>query len=117
MEVGRHGAGNTGWGAKRWSHRECVSDIRKNRGRSKREKEETEGERRIAERKRMREKHDEKAIEDTARKGGRRRTSCYEGKAKEIKVREEESGGVEDEESGKALRRIFKPREEERAKT
>ena len=30
---------------------------------------------------------------------------------------EEESGGVEEEESGKALRRIFKPREEERAKT
>ena len=28
-------------------------------------------------------------------------------------MREEESGGVEEEESGKALRRIFKPREEE----
>ena len=41
---------------------------------------------------------------------------CYEGKAEEIKAREEESGGVEDEESGKALRRIFKPREEERAR-
>ena len=41
------------------------------RGRSKREKEETEGERRIAERKRMREKHVEKAIEDTARNGRR----------------------------------------------
>ena len=32
-------------------------------------------------------------------------------------MREEESGGVEEEESGKALRNIFKPREEERAKT
>ena len=32
-------------------------------------------------------------------------------------MREEESGGVEEEESGKALRRIFMPREEERAKT
>ena len=40
---------------------------------------------------------------------------CYERKAEEIKVREEESGGVV--ESGKALRRIFKPREEEKAKT
>ena len=39
------------------------------RGRSKREKEEAEGERRIAERKREREKHAEEAIEDTARKG------------------------------------------------
>ena len=69
MEVGRHGAGNTGWSAKRWSHRERVSDVRKKRGRSKREKEEAEGERRTAERKRKREKHVEKAIEDTARKG------------------------------------------------
>ena len=74
MEVGRHGVGNTGWGAKRWSHRERVSDVRQRRGRSKREKEETEGERRIAERKRKREKHMVKAIEDTAKKGGRRRT-------------------------------------------
>ena len=41
---------------------------------------------------------------------------CCEGKAEEIKMREEESRGVEVEESGKALR-IFKPREEERAKT
>ena len=32
-------------------------------------------------------------------------------------MREEESGGVEEEERGKALRRIFKPKEEERAKT
>ena len=32
-------------------------------------------------------------------------------------MREEESGGVEVEESGKALRRVFKPKEEERAKT
>ena len=32
-------------------------------------------------------------------------------------MREEESGGVEVEESGTALRRIFMPREEERAKT
>ena len=72
MEVGRHGSGNTGWGAMRWSHREHLCDVRKKkRGRSKREKEETEGERRIAEKKRMREKHDEKAIEDTARKGRR----------------------------------------------
>ena len=38
---------------------------------------------------------------------------CYEGKAEEIKVREEECGGVAEEESGTALRRIFKPREEE----
>ena len=38
----------------------------------------------------------------------------YERKAKEIKVREEESGGVEEEECGKALRKIFKPREQER---
>ena len=28
-------------------------------------------------------------------------------------MREEECGGVEEEESGKALRRIFKPREQE----
>ena len=28
-------------------------------------------------------------------------------------MREEESGGVEEEESGKALRKIFKPREQE----
>ena len=28
-------------------------------------------------------------------------------------MREEESGGVEEEESGKALKRIFKPREQE----
>ena len=28
-------------------------------------------------------------------------------------MREEKSGGVEEEESGKVLRRIFKPREEE----
>ena len=28
-------------------------------------------------------------------------------------MREEESGGVEEEESGKALRRMFKPREQE----
>ena len=68
VEVGRHGAGNTSWGAKRWSHREHECDVRKNRGRSKREKEETEGERRIAERKRKREKHVVKAIEDTGRK-------------------------------------------------
>ena len=74
MEVGRHGAGNTGWGAKRWSHREHACDVRKKQGRSKREKEEAEGERRIAERKRKREKHVVKAIEDTAKKGGRRRT-------------------------------------------
>ena len=39
--------------------------------------------------------------------------SCYEGNAKEIKVREEESGGVEEEESGTTLRRMFKPTEEE----
>ena len=32
-------------------------------------------------------------------------------------MREEESGGVEVEESGKALRRMFKPTGEERAKT
>ena len=64
MDVGRHGVGNTGWGAKRWSHRECVSDVRI----KKREKEETEGEKRTAERKRKREKHVVKAIEDTARK-------------------------------------------------
>ena len=69
MEVGRHGGGNTGWGAKRCSHRERVCDVRKKRGRRKREKEETEGERRIAERKRKREKHVVKAIEDTARRG------------------------------------------------
>ena len=42
---------------------------------------------------------------------------CYEGNTEEIKVREEESGGVVEEESGKALTRIFKSREEERAKT
>ena len=33
--------------------------------------------------------------------------------AEEIKVREEECGGVEEEESGKALRKTFKPREQE----
>ena len=49
---------------KRWSHREHVCDVRKKRGRSKREKEETEGERRTAERKRKREKHVVKAIEE-----------------------------------------------------
>ena len=38
VEVGRHGAGNTGWSAKRWSHRERVSDVRK----KKREKQEGE---------------------------------------------------------------------------
>ena len=32
-------------------------------------------------------------------------------------MRGEESGGVEEEQSGKALRRTFKPREEERAQT
>ena len=32
-------------------------------------------------------------------------------------MREEESGGVVEEESGKALRRVFKQREEEKAKT
>ena len=42
---------------------------------------------------------------------------CYEGKVQEITVREEESRGVEEEESGKALRRIFMPREGKRAKT
>ena len=65
----------------------------------------------------------EKAIDDTARKRRKKRNRheesriemgffCYEGKAEEIKVREEECGGVEEEESGKALRRIFKPREQ-----
>ena len=73
MEVGRHGAGNTGWCAKRWSHRERVSDVHI-KGRSKREKEETEGEKSSRERKRKREKNVEKAIEDTARTEGRRGT-------------------------------------------
>ena len=41
-----------------------------------------------------------------------------EGKAEgDRSEREGESGSVEKEESGKALRRIFKPREEARAKT
>ena len=76
MEVGRHGAGNTGWSAKRWSHRERVSDVRKKkegeaRGRKRKPR---ERERRIAERKREREKHVEKAIEDTVKKEGRRGT-------------------------------------------
>ena len=31
--------GNTGWGAKRWSHRERASDVRLKRKRSQREKE------------------------------------------------------------------------------
>ena len=74
MEVGRHGAGNTGWGAKRWSHRERVCDVRKKEGEVRGRKKETEGEKRIAERKRMREKHVEKAVEDAARKEGRRGT-------------------------------------------
>ena len=42
---------------------------------------------------------------------------CYEGKAEEIKVREEETGGVEEEECGKALKKIFKLMAEEMAKT
>ena len=42
---------------------------------------------------------------------------AMKGNAEEVKMREEESGGVEVEESGKALRRIFKPRKEERPKT
>ena len=67
-------AAKMGWGVMRWSHRERACDVRKKRGRSKREKEETEGQRRTAERKRKREKHVEKAIEDTARKEGRRGT-------------------------------------------
>ena len=32
VEVGRHGAGNTRWGAKRWSHRERACDVREKEG-------------------------------------------------------------------------------------
>ena len=38
---------------------------------------------------------------------------CFERKAEEVKMREEESERVVEEESGKALRKILKPREEE----